>query len=116
MNTTPKIGKGGKREGAGRKPGSITTRTQEIINAALSEGISPLAFMLQIMRKEPASDLDPKEYIAATMLRFEAAKWSAPYIHPRLAAFVLSGPNGESLAPPVIHLVRDADPILNKLQ
>ena len=102
--------KGGKRPGAGRKPGSSTKRTQEIVEAALADGLTPLEYMLKVMRKEPSLDMEPKDFIAATMMRFEAAKAAAPYIHPRLAAVEHSGPNGTSLAPPVIHLVRDEDP------
>jgi hypothetical protein len=47
----------------------------------LAEGISPLDFMLNILR-------DPQKDEAT---RMEAAKAAAPYLHPRLTAVELSG-------------------------
>lgn len=44
------MGKGGKREGAGRKAGSLTKRTSEIARRAIVEGRSPLEVMLENMR------------------------------------------------------------------
>jgi hypothetical protein len=41
---------GGKREGAGRKPGSLATRTREVAERALAEGKAPLEVMLDNMR------------------------------------------------------------------
>ena len=43
-------GHGGKRVGAGRKPGAITKRTREIADRALAEGKTPLEIMLDNMR------------------------------------------------------------------
>ncbi len=101
--------KGGKRPGAGRKPGTATKRTREIAEAAMADGITPLEFMLQVMRKEPSKALPPKEELAATMMRFEAAKAAAPYIHPRLAAIEHTGGDGAPLMPPVINLIRESE-------
>jgi hypothetical protein len=67
---------GGIRQGAGRKPGSANTRTREVADAAAKDGITPLEYMLQILR-------DPEEEKA---VRFDAAKAAAPYIHARLSA------------------------------
>ena len=50
------------------------------------------------------------ELANAIVMRFEAAKAAAPYIHPRLAAVEHSGPDGGALLPPVIQFVRDEDP------
>jgi len=72
---------GGKRTGAGRKKGSLSTRTQEIAAKASADGITPLEYMLSILRDETQ---DAKE-------RFAAAKECAPYLHPRLAAVEHSG-------------------------
>jgi hypothetical protein len=77
---------GGKREGAGRKAGSTTTKTREIANKALEEGITPLEVMLKAMR-EAYDRTDYKE--AATF-----AKDAAPYVHPRLAAVEHAGFGG----------------------
>lgn len=72
---------GGKRAGAGRKKGSLSTRTQEIAAAAASGGITPLEFMLSVLRD------DKKTFDE----RFKAAIQAAPYIHPRLASVEHSG-------------------------
>lgn len=41
---------GGKRAGAGRKPGAVTVRTRQIAEKAIAEGITPLDVMLDNMR------------------------------------------------------------------
>ena len=81
------MARGGKRTGAGRKAGSTTKRTREIANMALDAGVSPLEFMLGVMRDESLP----------TDARFEAAKASAPYVHPRLNAVEHSGVDGGPL-------------------
>jgi hypothetical protein len=43
--------RGGKREGAGRKPGSKTKKTQLLAEAAREAGISPLEVQLTTMRE-----------------------------------------------------------------
>lgn len=78
------MARGGKREGAGRKKGAVTKATvirQEMLARAAAAGLSPLEFMLNILRDESADFKD----------RFEAAKHAAPYVHPRLAAVEHSG-------------------------
>lgn len=74
-------GRGGKRAGAGRKPGSATKKTREVAERAAEEGQTPLEFMLETMRD---LTLDFKD-------RAWAAEKAAPYIHPRLAAIDHSG-------------------------
>lgn len=66
---------GGARDGAGRKPGSVNRRNAEVIAEAIEAGITPVEFMLTIMRDE---DADPKR-------REWAAEKAAPYLHPRPA-------------------------------
>lgn len=81
--------RGGFRPGAGRKPGTQTTKTKEklaIASKAALEGITPLEVMLAAMRKAYDAE-DMKE--AATF-----AKDAAPYVHPRLAAVEHAGPGG----------------------
>ena len=75
------MGHGGKRQGAGRKKGSLSVRTQEIVAAAAAEGVTPLEFMLSVLR-DPNQTHDE---------RFKAAIQAAPYMHPRLAAVQHSG-------------------------
>jgi hypothetical protein len=87
-------GRGGARKGAGRKAGSATKRTREIADKAAGEGITPLEYMLEVMRTEPGDNLEPRELAIAQTLRFEAAKAAAPYMHPRLAAIEHTGGEG----------------------
>ncbi len=93
---------GGRRQGAGRKPGILTTKTREIAEQAIQGGITPLDYMLAILR-DPT--LKPED-------RFEAAKAAAPYVHPRLAAVEHSGDKDNPLAFAVLSgvpSVTDAD-------
>ncbi len=68
--------RGGKREGAGRKPGALTTRTREIAERTAETGITPLDFLLSIMRDDTQEQA----------VRIDVAKAAAPYAHPKLAA------------------------------
>lgn len=86
-------GRGGRRQNAGRKAGSATKKTREIANRAAEEGITPLEYMLRVMRQETDHE-DPKIAIAREAMAFEAAKAAAPYVHPRLAAIEHTGPEG----------------------
>lgn len=70
------MARGGARPGAGRPAGAANKRTRAIADAALMEGLTPLEYMLDILRSEARSDAE----------RFEAAKQAAPYVHPRLSA------------------------------
>ena len=81
--------RGGKREGAGRKKGSKTTRTQEVALRAIEEGITPLEVMLGAMRE--AWERSDKDGAA----RF--ARDAAPYVHPRLAAVEHTGKDGQPI-------------------
>lgn len=83
--------RGGARLGAGRKKGAATKKTREIADRASEDGITPLEYMLRVMRTEPSPDLDVKDLLQAITLRFEAAKAAAPYIHPRLTSVAVSG-------------------------
>ena len=67
---------GGKRPGAGRPRGSKTKKSQVIAIAAMAEGITPLEFMLSIMRDESVDGA----------IRMDMAKACAPYTHARLAS------------------------------
>ena len=92
---------GGKRPGAGRKPGSVTTKTREIANKAIAEGITPLEVMLNIMREawadsqnvvvtdagdEKANEAKAKAIREMYQNRaMAAANDAAPFLHPKLA-------------------------------
>lgn len=89
----PRGAKPGERRG-GRAKGTtnkVTEKRREIAARALSEGITPLEYMLNIMRKETPGDADAATQLQYDSLRFEAAKSAAPYVHPRLAAIEHSG-------------------------
>jgi hypothetical protein len=74
--------RGGKRAGAGRKPGSATKKTRAIADAVARSGLMPLDYMLEVMRDTSA---DEKR-------RDDLAKAAAPYVHPRLSAVELKKP------------------------
>lgn len=75
------MGHGGARPRAGRKPGSSTKMNEEARQKALESGISPLDYMLDLLRDENK----PQD------VRFEAAKAAAPYVHAKLASVEHSG-------------------------
>ena len=85
---------GGARKGAGRKAGSATSKTREIADKAAACGITPLEYMLKLMRTDEVETEDMRDLLAQRAMRFEAAKAAAPYIHPRLAAIEHTGENG----------------------
>lgn len=90
------MAKGGSREGAGRKPGVPNKRTAEQAQKVEASGLTPLDYMLSILRDEDANDAD----------RFEAAKAAAPYVHAKLASVEHKGDGG---GPLVLEIVRFAD-------
>lgn len=73
-----KMARGGKRNGAGRKPNSLTVKTREIAERATAVGPTPLEVILEAMRQ--ARDEGDREAAAGF------ARDAAPYCHPRLAA------------------------------
>lgn len=85
------MARGGARPGAGRKVGSVTKKTREIAERASSEGLTPLEYMLSLLRDEGA----PQN------VRFEAAKAAAPYLHAKLANVALTG-EGNQGSPEII--------------
>ena len=76
--------RGGKRDGAGRKAGAATERTREVADKAASEGITPLEYMLKMLRNE---DETPSN-------RMWAAEKAAPFMHAKLASVVHTGKDG----------------------
>ncbi len=68
----------------GRKKGTPNTKTAAKIAAIEASGLMPLDFMLQAMRDELRQFAE----------RFEAAKASAPYVHPKLSAIEHTGKDG----------------------
>jgi hypothetical protein len=64
---------GGARPGAGRKPGTPNIKTTEVLAKALEQGLTPVEYMLALMRDDAAESKD----------RQWAAEKAAPYVHPR---------------------------------
>lgn len=73
--------RGGARKGAGRKKGVLTKRTQEITAAALKDGVTPLEYLLGVLRSDESTAKD----------RFAAAVAAAPFVHPKLSSVEHSG-------------------------
>ena len=84
--------RGGARKNAGRKPGAATNKTREIANKASEAGITPLEYILSVMRDETT---EPRE-------RLSAAVAAAPYMHAKLSSVEVSGKDGG----PIDHSLR----------
>jgi hypothetical protein len=76
MRTNQMGQRGGRRPGAGRKMGSVTKVTAQARKQALESGISPLDYMLKVMRNAKAE----------TKRRDDMAKAAAPYLHSHLSS------------------------------
>ena len=70
----------GRTKTGGRQKGVANKRTQQFQAAVADSGLTPLQYMLAVLRDETA---DPER-------RDEMAKAAAPYIHPRLASIEAS--------------------------
>lgn len=68
----------------GRQKGTPNKATAAKAEEIAASGVTPLEYMLKIMRDEAS---DP-------LMRFEAAKSAAPYVHPKLAAIEHTGKDG----------------------
>lgn len=82
-----KGGKGGAREGAGRKKGEPNKRTAALVAKVEATGITPLDYLLGIMRDDTAEPRD----------RQNAAVAAAPYVHAKLASVEVSGKGGAAI-------------------
>lgn len=74
------MARGGSRIGAGRKPGAINKATQQQRDAVAESGMTPLEYLLSVMRSEEQSE----------DARRDAAKAAAPYVHARLSSVDLN--------------------------
>lgn len=72
---------GGKRPGAGRPAGAVNKATAKREAEIKESGITPLDYMLDILRNESAEKDD----------RMWAAEKAAPYVHPKLASSTVTG-------------------------
>lgn len=87
--------RGGKRPGSGRKLGAASAKTREIADSATADGITPLEYMLRVLRDEGQD----------TERRDDMAKAAAPYVHPRLNSIE----GGDKAKPLVVNIVRFSD-------
>lgn len=79
--------KGGRRPGAGRKPGAVTVKTRTVANEAMKNGkVTPLEFLLSVMHTEPSDDMDDIQRSMLMSRRLDAAKAAAQYMHPKLSS------------------------------
>lgn len=86
------MARGGKREGAGRPAGAVTKKSREAAEAAVNEGLTPLDYMLGILRND---DADPKD-------RMWAAEKAAPYVHARLGVVDHTSSDGTMTPVPAV--------------
>jgi hypothetical protein len=70
----------------GRKRGTPNKKSAAMIEAVEKNGITPLEYLLDVMRKPYPKDADAATKVTIDGMRFEAAKAAAPYVHPRLSA------------------------------
>jgi hypothetical protein len=100
---------GGRREGAGRKPGSQDKATVEKILraehgvvAALESGVMPLDVILARMRRHPLPNGE-----LPTDDQYFAAIAACPYLHPRLSAAIIKDVTDAAPPPPPMLSVAD---------
>jgi hypothetical protein len=121
------MSRGGKREGAGRKKGALTVRTQKIAEQAAKEGKTPLEVMLDNMRhfqqvalsaeavieslsaeQVELGDASPeaqfkkllaevKKAAGFRQMAHECARDAAGYLHPKLQSIAHTGDDGGPL-------------------
>jgi hypothetical protein len=85
--------KPGERRG-GRQKGTPNKKNAATIAAIAKAGVTPLEYMLDVMRKPLPKDASAEVKASIVSMQFEAAKAAAPYVHPRLSA-VETGKPGE---------------------
>ncbi len=89
------MARGGSRPGADRKAGAPNKATAKQREAVAASGLTPLDYMLQVMRDEKA----PFD------ARLDAAKSAAPYVHPKLSSVVHKGDQANPVALQMIRRV-----------
>ena len=71
----------GQKTGGGSRKGKPNKATAARQSAIVASGLTPLEFLLRLMRDEE----NP------IIVRLDAAKHAAPYVHPRLTSMDVSG-------------------------
>lgn len=80
------MSRGGARQGGGRKPGGANVKTRAIADRAAAEGITPLEYLLDLMRKPYPAGATATVKASYDAMRLDAAKAAASFMHPRLGA------------------------------
>lgn len=102
----PRGSKKGERRG-GRKKGTPNKATAAKAAAVAASGLTPLDYLLGVMRNEQA----PRD------TRLEAARAAAPYVHPKLASIDHHGPGGGAIPlAPLPSDITDADAVKGYLE
>lgn len=78
----------------GRKKGTPNKKNAAMIEAVVKSGVTPLDYLLGVMRRPIPDGTDPLLAASIEAMRFEAAKAAAPYVHARLST-VETGKPGE---------------------
>ena len=78
------MARGGKRDGAGRKPGAVNKATQQSRKAISESGLTPLQYLLSVMRDENSEQSQ----------RVDAAHKAAPYVHAKLSSVDVRSSDG----------------------
>ncbi len=86
---------GAAKAGPGRPKGALGRVSAELREHLLAGGVSPLEYMLKVMRDEQA-DTERRDKMAAQ---------AAPYIHPKLSSTEVSGEDGG----PIKIVISDTD-------
>ena len=80
------MARGGARPNAGRKPNTPNKATKEREERVRATGITPLDYMIQVMRDAKADKAR----------RDDMAKAAAPYVHPKFSSITPQVPPGEN--------------------
>ncbi len=87
---------GGARPGAGRKVGSATKKTRELADKVIASGLTPLEFMLSVMRDEGAERAE-RLYLSNQLLR-SLQEAAASELASRMTAMNNASDNAKTLA------------------
>lgn len=95
----------------GRRKGVPNRKTAEMVAAIESSGLTPLEYMLSVLRAPLDPNEDVRLQVARENMRMEAAKAAAPYVHPKLANIELSGNKDKPLNVYVTRFFDAAKPV-----
>ncbi|KPF74555.1 hypothetical protein IP68_12370 [Blastomonas sp. AAP25] len=89
---------GGRRTGAGRPKGARSAKTLAQTKAVEASGLTPLDFMLSVMRDEKNEQA----------VRLDAANKAAPYVHAKLATVDHKSSDGSMATKPDTIVIKAA--------